>query len=133
MKVSVDVLESHQLKNPYACPADPSSDLYQSTERFWIGYGWGVRGYYGKNDVLGRYYTDTGNFKLRNSVKSPALTVMVMDGWGSGLSYAEIKWKARHAGRVNILFTDGHTESLPVEKIIATPSAYNTPFWNPDL
>jgi len=133
VKISTDVLESHDLRNPYVCPADPSSDEFQGTQRFWIGYGWGVRGYYGKNDVLGRYYTDTGNFKLRNSVKTPSSTAMVMDSWGSGISYAEVKWKARHANRVNLLFTDGHTESWVYEDITFGSAAYNTAFWNPDL
>jgi prepilin-type processing-associated H-X9-DG protein len=133
MGVSTNVLLTHDLRNPYVCPADPSSDAFVNTERFWVGWGWGVRGYYGKNDVLGRYYTDAGNFKLRRDVKNPSLTVMVMDAWGNGISYAEVKWKPRHAGRVNILFTDGHSESWLYDSISSGPAAYNTPFWNPDL
>jgi prepilin-type N-terminal cleavage/methylation domain-containing protein/prepilin-type processing-associated H-X9-DG protein len=124
MNISTNVLLTHDLRNPYVCPADPSSDAFVNTERFWVGWGWGVRGYYGKNDVLGRLYADAGNFKLRRDVKSPASTAMVMDAWGNGIS---------HAGRVNILFTDGHSESWLYDNITSGPSAYNTPFWNPDL
>lgn len=133
MRISTNVLLTHDLRNPYVCPADPSSDAFVNTGRFWVGWGWGVRGYYGKNDVLGRLYTDTGNFKLRRDVKSPALTAMVMDAWGNGVSYGEVKWKARHAGRVNILFTDGHCESWLYDDIRFGSPEFNTPFWNPDL
>jgi prepilin-type processing-associated H-X9-DG protein len=137
MRIATNVLESHEAKSPWVCPAEPSSDLYQGTQKFWIGYGWGVRSYYGMNNVLGDNMfggLDPGNdFRMRKSVKTPTSTVMYLDGWDSGINYSFTLVSPRHAGRVNMLFVDGHTESWSSTNIPrGGASLYATPFWNPE-
>jgi prepilin-type processing-associated H-X9-DG protein/prepilin-type N-terminal cleavage/methylation domain-containing protein len=137
MKISTNLLEKHETKSPWVCPADPSSDLYQGTQRFWIGYGWGVRSYYGMNNVLGDNMfgtLDPGNdFRMRNYVKNPAGTSLYLDGYDSGINYSFTLVNARHSGRVNILFCDGHTESWLSSNIPRGGAAlYSSSFWNPE-
>jgi len=136
MKFSSSVLHSHQTKSPFVCPGDPSSDLYQGTQRFWIGYGWGVRGYYGMNNVLGDNmfggFAPGYDFMMRKYVKSPSSTVIYLDGWDSGINYSFTLVSPRHTGRVNMLFVDGHTESRLSTNIPRGGAALNLPFWNPE-
>lgn len=137
MKISTNVLETHQPKNQFVCPGGPSSDLYQGTKRFWIGYGWGVRGYYGMNNVLGNNmfggFDPNYDFRMRKYVKTPSATCLYLDGWDSGINYSFTFFSPRHNGRVNILFVDGHTESWLSANIPSGGAAlYSTPFWNPE-
>jgi len=137
MKISTNLLERHETRSPFVCPADPSSDLYQGTQRFWIGYGWGVRSYYGMNNVLGDNmfggFAPGYDFRMRKYVKTPDATALYLDGWDSGINYSFTLVSARHSGLVNILFCDGHTESWLSSTIPRGGAALNNgPFWNPE-
>jgi len=128
LKVSTSVLHSHQLKNLFVCAADPSTDDYAFTQRFWVGWGWGVRGYYAMNTQLGRFFTDGDPFEWKKEIKSPTVTALYFDAWDSDASYAFNYWSPRHAGRVNFLFCDGHTESWAEPAIPRGIGAINNPF-----
>jgi prepilin-type processing-associated H-X9-DG protein/prepilin-type N-terminal cleavage/methylation domain-containing protein len=132
MKISANVLNTHQTTNPFVCPADPSSDVYANTQRFWIGCGGTLRGYYGANKNLGLspYGTlDPANdWRMRKHFKNPTATVVYFDAWDPDVSSVNLM-KARHAGRINMLFGDGHTESWTPDKV---PASYLNPFWNAD-
>ena len=132
MKISETVLKTHDLKNPWVCPGDPSSDLYQNTQRFWIGCGWTVRSYYGANRYLGLSpfipMDPNSDFRMRKWFKNPSSTALYFDAYDPDVN-GVVFMKPRHSGRVNILFADGHNESWTTDKV---PSSYLNPFWNPE-
>lgn len=140
MGISIQKMELHSNDNPWVCPAETlrtdDGRWPVHPEGYWVGWGWGVRSRYNMNTLLGHDPGQTGIFKMRQQVKQPAVTVLYLDGkWSARADYSFPFWKARHAGRVNMVFVDGHTESHDVKelegKYVGLGAAIK-PFWNPE-
>jgi prepilin-type processing-associated H-X9-DG protein/prepilin-type N-terminal cleavage/methylation domain-containing protein len=132
MKISTNLWKTHSLKNPWVCPANPTTDEFVGTQRFWVGCGWNLRSYYGANRYLGLHpsisMAPDSDFRMRRYIRNASATAIYFDAWDPDVNHVQYM-KARHAGRINMLFADGHTESWLPEKV---PSSYLNPFWNPE-
>jgi len=143
LRVADPVVRSHSTRNPFVCPAKPLTDADQFTSQpwdnpnlsyttqFWINCGSGERCYYSMNSLLGLYPSSGDPFEWKKSIRSPSRTAMYLDGFDDQATYAFPYWRARHAGRVNFVFCDGHTESWDESKIPYGGSEINNPIWNP--
>jgi prepilin-type processing-associated H-X9-DG protein len=80
-----------------------------------------------------------GNALKESEVKSPADMMAIGDSFGGGVEFG--RWKylvlngratARHQGRVNVLFCDGHVESPTLTFVFEDTSDEALVCWNRD-
>jgi prepilin-type processing-associated H-X9-DG protein len=115
----------------FYCPSVPESKKDTGVSGFYVSYGYNVMALGGgsKKWTSEARHHKRGPIRLIRKVPHPSMTLLLVDADAPGQPYDG--WyqaypglvSARHEGMANVLFCDGHVESLTEEQLLQTSAS----------